>query len=132
MYNRAEKTINAGLSAPARYILAFFSALFGVVMLLGASLVDKPAFYYVFAGYCFLIAGICLVKGRLRKFLGSCIGLSLFCIACAYIVQEVLTGPVISTDRATPSVLGSIGFASAFGIPGLVYVWKVGFGFRQG
>lgn len=132
MYNRAEKTISAGLSPTARYILAFFSALFGVIMVMGAQLVDRPAFYYLFATYCFLIAVTCLVKGRLRQFLGSCIGLSLFVIACAYVVNEAVIGQLVSTDRATPSVLNAIGFASVFGIPGLVYVWKVRFGLRKG
>jgi hypothetical protein len=131
MTGAVEKTIEAGLSPWARYVIALFAFLFGAFMTLAAPSSAMPLGFYAFAGFCFLIALTCCMRGRLRQFLGSCIGLCLFFVACGYILQEMLFGPIFSGSRAAPSLFNSILFASTFGLPGLAYVLKVRFGIQR-
>lgn len=131
MYQIAEEKINKGLSPIAKAILAVFASLFGVGMILMAPSSENIAYIYTFGAFCILIAFICISKGRIRQFLGSILGMSLFGIAVVYIYSQFLTGPIDSGHRGEPSILNSILFLLAFGIPGISYALKVQFGFKN-
>ena len=74
----------------------------------------------------------CLASGRLRQFCGSIIGVALFLLSAWLLYTQVLSGHVLSSGPGDPSLLSSILFLIAFGIPGISYTIKVRFGFRRG
>src|SRR3990172_1192605 len=108
MYKAAEEQINKGLSPFARFILGFFSALFGVLMVLTAPPTEKSPYFYAFGIFCFLISVACFTKGRLRQFVGSTIGSVLFLLSTGYLVLQFMGGPFLSDRRSEPSVANAI------------------------
>lgn len=128
MYKVANDKINEGLSPLVRYLLAFFSGLFGLGMILIAPPTEKAIFYYLFGGFCLLICFVSITKGKVRQFIGSIIGVLLFFLSGWYLVSQLLSGPFISGSRSEPSFINSIYFFIAFGIPGVSYAIKVKFG----
>jgi hypothetical protein len=131
MYQAAEEQINRGLSLGARLTLGFFSASFGIVMLLVAPPTDKAVFFYVFGGFCMLISVACVTRGRIRQFIGSVIGLTLFITSLWYLGAELTAGKILSGSRGEPSLMNAFLFLLAFGIPGVVYAAKARFGRRK-
>ena len=131
MYKTAEKEINKGLRPLARGFLTVFAGLFGVGMILMALSSEQSAGIFAFGALCILIAVACITQGRVRQFIGSAIGVCLFGLAVVYIYSQVVTGPVDSGHRSEPSVLNSILFLLAFGIPGISYAIRAKFGFRN-
>jgi hypothetical protein len=120
-----------GLSPTARIILGSFSALFGAVMILTAPPTDKAVYFYAFAGLCFLICVACAASGRLRQFCGSVIGTLLLLLSGWFLYSQVQSGHLLSRGPGDPSLISSILFFFAFGIPGIRYAVKVRFGFRR-
>lgn len=136
MYKEAEKQINSGLSLVPRIILGSVSGLFGVVLIfLGADgYTHKVANwfgYFAIGMFCSLIALVCVTWGRVRQFIGSCIGVIIFVLACGYLVDQLAGGILMSGKRSEPSVLNAILFMIAFGVPGLAYALKARFGLRK-
>lgn len=136
MYKVAEEQINRGLSPLARWILGSISGLFGTVMLLMANHgfahdVENWMAYLAFGMFCIVIALTCFTWGVVRQFLGSCIGVTLFVLACWYILDELSAGTLISSRRSEPSVFNAVFFMVAFGVPGLAYAIKTKFGFQK-
>jgi len=127
----AQQVTGAGLSLTARIILGSFSALFGAVMLLIAPPTDKAAYFYAFAGLCFLICVACIASGRLRQFCGSVIGTILLLLSGWFLYSQLQSGHLFSRGLGDPSLIGSILFFFAFGIPGIRYAIKVRFGLRR-
>lgn len=125
-----EFMIGKGLGPAARYILAVFAALFGVIMVLSAPLSIKPIPQYAFAFLCFSIAAACVTRGRVRQFIGSFIGLTIFASAVLYLVTEAVSGAAISSSSG-PSLLGAVMYMTFFGAPALAYVWQARFGVRR-
>jgi len=128
LYKAAEQEINKGLSPFARFILGFFSGLFGMVMVLIAPPASKAILFYAFGGFCLLICLATLTKGKVRQFIGSVIGCVLFVLSGWYMFSQITTGPIISGSRSEPSVINSVFFFIAFGIPGISYTIKTKFG----
>jgi uncharacterized membrane protein (UPF0136 family) len=131
MYKTAEEEINRGLSPVARSILGFFSGLFGIGMILMAPPDDNAIFFYAFGVFCLLIGAACITRGRARQFFGSIIGCLLFGLSAWYLYSQLTTGIFLSERRSEPSVIGSIFFFLAFGIPGITYAIKAKFGIAR-
>ena len=128
MYRAAEEVINRGLNPFSRILLALFSGLFGVVIVITAPDTDKEIFFYMLGGFCFLICIACVVQGKPRQFLGSVIGICLFFVSLVYLFYETLGGSLVSGSRGKPSAINAILFLIFFGIPGLRYAMRVRFG----
>ena len=128
MHKRAQEEINRGLSPVARYILAVFAGLFGVMMLLIAPPTDKAIFFYAFGVFCLLIAFASITKGRVRQFAGSLIGTALFLLSLGYLYAVINGGVIMSNSRSEPSVKNALIFLFLFGLPGIAYAMKVKFG----
>ncbi len=136
MYKEADEHIKSGLSLVPRIILGSVSGLFGVVLvLLGidgfAHHVGNWFAYVAFGMFCSFIALACVTWGRVRQFIGSCIGVIVFGAACWYLISELSGGVLISGRRSEPSVLNAIVFMVVFGMPGLAYTIAARFGFRK-
>lgn len=128
MYKEAEEQINEGLSPVARVILGFFSGLFGVMMILIAPPTDKDIFFYMFGGFCLLIFFACVTKGKVRQFIGSTIGCSMFALSLVYFGSQLVGDIQLFSKRSQSSLFNSILFFVAFGIPGISYAVKAKFG----
>lgn len=132
---KAEPDQEAGedLSLGARLLLGGFTLLIGAMMVLIASPEegDKRLFFYAFAGFCFLISFACISKGRSRQFVGSIIGVVVFGSGVWYFASTLGAGSILSSSRAEPSTLNALLFMLFFGVPGAVYAWRSGFGFRK-
>jgi hypothetical protein len=131
LYKAAEEQINKGLSPFSRFVLGFFSALFGVVMVLAAPPTDKAVFFYAFGIFCLLISVACVTKGRVRQLVGSVIGSILLILSGWYLYSQLTGGPFFSVRRSEPSVVNAWFFFVAFGIPGAAYAIKTKFGWRH-
>jgi len=133
MYEQAETSINAGLSLGARIVLALFAALFGVVMIAIASpeTGSKAVFFYGFGALCLAIAVVCVVRGRVRQFIGSVIGLCILVAGVWYLATQLHAGPLVSGSRSQPSVLNAVLFNVVFGLPSIAYIWRTRFGFAR-
>jgi dolichyl-phosphate-mannose--protein O-mannosyl transferase len=127
----AKQITQGGLSVTARIILASFSALFAAVMFLTAPPTDKAIFVFAFGALCVLICVACLTSGRVRQFCGSIIGAALFVLSAWFLYSQVQSGHYLSRGPGDPSLLSSILFLVAFGIPGMRYAVKVRFGFGK-
>jgi len=132
LYKVAEQRIRSGLSPAARVILGVVAGLFGAVMILAVPPTDKAIVFYAFAGFCFLIALACATSGRVRRFVGSAIGLILFLVSGGYLLTELLSGPLFSARRSEPSVMNALLAFAAFGVPGIAYAFSAKFGFSKG
>ncbi len=128
MYRAAEQAINKGLSPLARYILAFFSGSFGIVMLLVAPPTDKAVYFYTFGGFCLLICIASITKGKTHQIIGSTIGSMLFILSGWYMWSQINMGSITSNNRSEPSFINAVLFFLAFGIPGISYTIKAKFG----
>jgi hypothetical protein len=133
MYERANEAINQGLSFGARLVLGLIVGLFGVVMFLVApSGADPKAIgFYGFGTFCFLVAISCFTSGRVRQFIGSVIGCTIFLVGAAYLLAELSDGVLWSGSRANPSAYNAVMYLILIGIPGVVYAYKVRFGFGK-
>ena len=132
MYERANTEINRGLSFGARLLLGFMAALFGLVMVLTAPTGEPRAvWFYAFGVFCFFIAVACFTSGRVRQFIGSLIGCTIFLVGVAYLVAELSGGTLWSGSRGSPSVYNAAKYLLLIGIPGVAYAYKVRFGFRR-
>ncbi len=136
MYKEADEHIKSGLSPVPRIILGSVSGLFGVVLVfLGIDGFEHHVgnwfFYVAFGMFCSFIALACVTWGRVRQFIGSCIGVIVFGAACWYLISELSGGVLISGRRSEPSVLNAIFFMIAFGIPALAYTIAARFGFQK-
>lgn len=129
MYGVANEKINEGLSPFVRWFLAIIAGLFGVGMFIMAPSSSAPFGFIVFGMFCVFIALACITRGRVRQFLGSTIGLVLFIAALFYIYDQSTAGPIVSGARSEPSLLNSLFFMIAFGLPGIAYAIKAKFGF---
>jgi len=133
MYRQSNEAINHGLSLGARIVLGSVAALFGTVMLLVAppSTDTKTIGFYAFGAFCLLIAIACFTSGRVRQFIGSVIGCTIFFVGVAYLVAEFSAGTLSSSSHASPSAYNAVKYLLFIGIPGIVYAYKVRFGFRK-
>jgi len=127
----AELITQKGLSPFSRAILGLFSGLFGAVMVLIAPPTDKQIFFYLFGGFCLTVCLACIFTGRLRQFIGSSIGVSVFFIAGWYLFSQIISGEFISGSRSQPSIINAVFFFILFGLPGISYAAKAKFGFAK-
>ncbi|WP_102253257.1 hypothetical protein [Xanthomonas arboricola] len=93
MHQEAERTINHGLSLSARLLLGVFAMLFCAVMVVVAPPTDKAIYFYLFAAFCLLLALACFTQGRVRQFIGSLIGCTIFGLGIWYFVVELSRAP---------------------------------------
>ena len=100
------------------------------MMFLVAPPTEKAMFLYGFGGFCLAIAVACVVKGRLRRFWGSVVGVATFAIALWYIFSQVTGGADLFGPKNEANVLNSFLFMIFFGMPGLTYALTARFGFR--
>jgi hypothetical protein len=127
----AKQITQGGLSVTARIILTSFSALFAAIMFLTAPPTDKAIYFYAFGALCVLICVACLTSGRVRQFCGSIIGTALFVLSAWFLYSQIQSGHYLSTGPGDPSLLSSILFLLAFGIPGIRYAVRARFGFGK-
>jgi len=127
----AEIITKKGLSPFLRWFLGIVSLLFGIVMLLAAPSAPKPMLLSLIGVFCIAIFLACVLKGRLRQFVGSCIGLCVFSIAIWYVYSQVSSGPLYSSSRSESSVVNSLLFLFFFGFPSIAYVFKTKFGLQR-
>ena len=78
-----------------------------------------------------MIAVVCVVRGRVRQFVGSVIGTLIFLAGLAYLAHQLLGGTLISASRGEPSVLNAVLYLVFIGIPGATYAYKARFGFAR-
>jgi tellurite resistance protein TehA-like permease len=131
VYEQANKSINEGLSLGARIFLGSIAALFGAMMVLTGEGAANPAGVIGFGVFCILIAVVCVVRGRVRQFVGSVIGTLIFLAGLAYLAHQLLGGTLISASRGEPSVLNAVLYLVFIGIPGATYAYKARFGFAR-
>ena len=91
MYEQANERINEGLSFGARLMLGVVAALFGIIMFLIANPEHREGFY-AFGAFCMLIAIACFTKGRVRQFIGSLVGSTIFLVGVWYLAVELREG----------------------------------------
>ena len=127
MRDAVEYVEREGISPLLRWVLALVALLFGAGMLAIASSTEAPAIGYAFGAFCLFVAAGCATQGRVRRFILSTLGLSLFGVGLAYIYSQATSGPLVSR-RSDPSLLNSILFMLALGIPGLGYAVRAKFG----
>jgi dolichyl-phosphate-mannose--protein O-mannosyl transferase len=127
----AKQITQGGLSVTARIIPASFSAVFAAIMFLTAPPTDKAIYFYAFGALCVLICIACLTTGRVRQFCGSILGTALFVLSAWFLYSQVQSGHHLSRGPGDPSLLSSILFLLAFGIPGMRYAVKARFGFGK-
>ena len=130
MYQQANETINQGLSLGARILLGSVAALFGLMMILIAEPPHKVDFIAI-GVFCLLISLACVTRGRVRQFIGSCIGVAIFLAGVAYLVAELGGGVLWSGSRSQPSIGNAILYLILIGIPGAAYAYKARFGYRK-
>ena len=109
------------MSLPSRILLAFVAGLSGAVMILAAPPSDQALYFYMFAGFCFLISIACITRGRIRRFVIGMIGTALFGVSVWYLYVEIITGPLNSGARSQPSIVNAVLVLIALGVPGLAY-----------
>ena len=90
MYREAEEQINEGLSPLSRILLGSMAGLFGLMMIFIAPPTDKQVFFYLFGGFCLVIAFACIFKGRVRQFFGSIIGVVLVAASTWYLSSQLM------------------------------------------
>lgn len=130
MYERANETINQGLSFGARLLLGVLAALFSAIMFLAAT-PEHLLGFYGFGVFCLLVAVACFTSGRVRQFIGSIIGCTIFLAGIWYMAVELHEGTLWSGSRAEPSAFNATLYLLFIGIPGVVYACKIRFGFRK-
>ncbi len=131
MYEQANKSINRGLSLGARIFLGVVAGLFGIVMFLVAPPTEKAIFFYLFGTFCLLISVACFTQSRLRQFVGSVLGSSIFVLGLVYLIAEVSGGSLWSGRRSEPSVFNAALYLVFIGIPGAAYAYRTRFGFPK-
>jgi hypothetical protein len=127
----AEYLTNRGLSPTARYALAIFSIIAGLMMLINSTISEKPIAVLFAAAFCFLITLACFSWGRVRQFFGSLIAGAVFSASLWFPYEQLTSGELLGSNFAGPSIVKSLMFFFAFGIPSLAYLWKARFGFRR-
>ena len=136
MYKEAEEHINNGLSLLPRILLGSVSGLFGVVLTWFGihgfinNIGSWPAMFSI-GIFCLLIAIANFTWGRVRQFVGSCVGLIIFILACWYLTTQISGGLAISGKRSEPSILNAIFFMVFFGLPSITYTLTAKFGFKK-
>lgn len=115
-----EQTIK---SLGVRLLLAFFAALFGIVMLLIEAPEGTAPFFYGFAVFCLLIAALCFAKGRVADFLGSVIALVVLLVGLFFLEDRFLKGNFWNWP--------TLGFVLLFCFPIAQYLVKAKFGFGK-
>ena len=133
MYEHANATINRGLSRGARLTLGVTTALCGAAMFLVAPPMTEPRamWFHAFSVFCFLITAACFTSGRIRQFIGSVIGSVIFLLGVAYLVEQLLGGPLLSESRGSSSVASAAKYFLFIGLPGAAYTYKARFGLRK-
>ena len=81
--------------------------------------------------FCLLIVVACVTKGRVRQFVGSCIGCVLFMPSGAYLLYELVSGPLFAGRRSELSVINALLAFVAFGVPGIAYAVSARFGLSK-
>src|SRR5262245_27761097 len=102
----------------------------GAMMILIAEPPNRAAFYAI-GGFCLAISLACASHGRVRQFIGSCIGVVIFLAGVAYLIWEIGHGVLWSGQRSQPSVFNAILYLIFIGVPGAAYAYKVRFGYRK-
>jgi len=113
MYREAQKILSKGLSPFARLLLGAISGLFGVVLIWLEYLSKNstnPYAMYAFGIFCLCISFACIVKGKVRKFIGRAIGASIFVLSGWYLYSMVTAGVFLSGSRSEPSLINAIFF----------------------
>jgi len=132
MYKRANAEINRGLSLGARMLLGSMAALSGLVMVLTAPTGEpRVVWFYSFGALCFLIMVACFTSGRVRQFIGSLIGCTIFLAGAVYLAVGLSGGTPWSDNHTSPSVYNAVMYLLSIGVPGVAYAYKVRFGFRR-
>ena len=131
MYEQANETITQGLSLGARIFLGSISGLFGVAMILIAPPTDKTVFFYLFGVFCLFITIACFTRGRIRQFVGSTIGVTIFFTGLVYLVAELKAGVYWSSRHSEPSVFNALLYLLFIGVPGATYAYRARFGFQK-
>lgn len=131
MYKLGEKIIKEGLSPVSRILLGTVSALFGLIMMGTASGTADPFVATMIGAFCFAITLACATWGRVRQFMGSFIGIALFCLSLVYLWSQATGGPQLWGSRSEPSVLNAVLFVIFLGVPGITYAAAARFGLRK-
>jgi len=118
------------MSLLARLLLAIFAALCGVMMLAWASQADpgKAWLSYLFGVFCFAIALVCFLRGRVAHFVGGLIAAGVLATGLAYLASMLLHGPLITGRQSDTSVFNAILFLVVFGFPATKYLRTTKFG----
>lgn len=120
------------LSLGPRLLLAAFSTLFGVVMIIIAPpALEQRMFFYAFGGFCLSIAVACVFAGRIAQFFASLVSTAVLGMALTYLGSELFGGALMSARPSEPSVLNAMIFLVVFGLPSAFYVWRARFGFSN-
>ena len=130
MYGIAEQIIRKGFSPFARFLLGFVSTVFGLIMCVWAAGTTNPLSGYLLSAFCFAISLACIFSGRIRQFIGSCIGMALFVGTVGYLFTQLQDGFWFPARPGEPSVFSAVLAVVFFGIPGIRYVAFARFGLK--
>ena len=119
------------MSLVARLLIAILTGIFGLMMLAFASQADpdKAWMSCLFGIFCFAIALVCFLRGRAASFVGGLIATGIVGAGLAYLVSELIHGPIFAGRRGDTSIINAVLFLVVFGLPALKYVLATRFGF---
>jgi hypothetical protein len=125
-YKGAERVLTgSGLSLGSRIVLGLVCAVFGLV-LLAAGDGRGSVLYYLPGAFCLLITFACFTAGRVRQFLGSCIGVAIFGLCLWWVIDSVVAWTGEGGFPGKPLTMMMLA-----GVPGAAYAWRVRFGLRR-
>ncbi|WP_146093383.1 hypothetical protein [Xanthomonas pisi] len=104
-----------------RILLGTVSAIFGAGMLAMAPTSSAPLGFYAFGVFCLLITAACLLTGRAQGAVGKVLGLALFASSSWYLIDQVMSGPLLSGSRSDPSIVNAAMLMMFVGLPGLAF-----------
>ncbi|AOT08721.1 hypothetical protein S4054249_13040 [Pseudoalteromonas luteoviolacea] len=93
-------------------------------MILIAPDLSNPIGIYLFGVFCLIIFVMCVTSGKVRNYLGRLVGLIVFGLSIWYFFGQLGNGDFILGKRSEPSMLNSILFFFAFGLPGILFAVK--------
>ena len=100
-----------GLSSVSRWVLAFFSVLFGLIMVLWA--LGQEPWKLLPAAFCFVIAGACVLPQPIKGWCGTILAGTIICLAVSFFYASYQDPHPGSSP---------LGFALGFGLPALAYL----------
>jgi len=116
------------MSLLARVVVASFAGLLGLAMIRIGMSAGKGVFHYAFGAFCFAIALACVTRGRVARFIGSAVGVTVVGSCLWYVVSAALDVQAGSGRESGPSLIKALALMLIIGLPAGIYVYHARFG----